>query len=121
MANKVTKRQNFVTLRSIAEEIKRDDLVAFIDHEIELLDKKAQNKSDAPTVRQKENAKIMADILSVMQAGKAYRCSEVQALIPELAASAGTQRTARLLTSLMEDGKVVRSVDKKVVYFALAD
>ena len=121
MANKVTKKDNFNTLLGLEQVQANASLVAFIEHEIELLDKKAESRSTKPTVRQAENAEIKSEILVSMEKGKMYRCAEVKAMIDALAKGEGTQRTARLCNDLVTEGKLVKSIDKKVVYFALAE
>ena len=121
MANKVTKKDNFNALRALALAAENADLVAFIDHELELLAKKAENRSTKPTVRQAENAEIKSAIVDTLKPNQWYRCAEIKALIPALAAGEGTQRTARLCNDLVEAKQLQRTVDKKVVYFALAE
>ena len=121
MANKVTKKDNFNTLLSLADVQANPALVDFIKHEIELLDRKAENRSTKPTVRQAQNAEIKAEVVETLEKGKVYRCSEVQALIPALAEGVGTQRTARLCNDLVSEGLLIKNIDKKVVYFALAE
>lgn len=121
MANKVTKKDNFNALRALALAAENADLVAFIDHELELLAKKSANRSTKPTARQAENTEIKTKIVSVMETGKAYRCAEIKAMIPALAEGEGTQRTARLCNDLVSEGQLVKTIDKKVVYFALAE
>jgi len=121
MANKVTKKDNFNTLLSLADVKANPALVDFIKHEIELLDRKAENRSTKPTVRQAENAEIKSAIVASMMKGTKYRCAEIKSMIPALAQGEGTQRTARLCNDLVFDGLLVKSIDKKVVYFALAE
>lgn len=118
---KVTKKDNFTTLRSIAETANRPDLVEFIDHELELLTNKNAKRSDKPTATQKENAEIADLVLEVLEAGKLYRLSEIKALIPALASASGTQRIAAICRKLGENGSLVKTVDKRVVYYSLAD
>ena len=118
---KITKKDNYNTLLAIPAVAENETLVAFINHELELLAKKAENRSTKPTVRQAENAEIKTEILSVMESGKQYRCAEIKSRIEALAAGEGTQRTARLCNDLVADGKLVKTIDKKVVYFALAE
>lgn len=120
MANKVTKKDNYNALLSLEQVQANPALVAFIEHELELLAKKAAAPSK-PTVRQAENAEIKTAIVAALEKGKAYRCSEIQSLIPALTAGTGTQRTARLCNDLVTEGLLVKSLDKKVVYFALAE
>lgn len=119
--NKITKKDKFNALLAIPAVAENPTLVEFINHELELLAKKAENRSTKPTVRQAENAEIKAEIASVMEPNRWYRCAEIKALIPELASGEGTQRTARLCNDLVADAKLVKMVDKKVVYFALAE
>ena len=121
MANKVTKRDNFNTLLALSEVQSNQTLVDFINHEIELLDRKAENRSTKPTVRQAENAEIKSEIVTAMEKGKMYRCAEIKSMIDALAQGEGTQRTARLCNDLVSEGQLVKSIDKKVVYFALAE
>ena len=117
---KITKKDNYNALLAIPTVAENEALVAFINHELELLAKKAENRSTKPTVRQAENAKIKAEIVDAMTADKWYRCAEIKSLIPELAKGEGTQRTARLCNDLEKEGLLTKMVDKKVVYFALA-
>ena len=56
-----------------------------------------------------------------MLVGKWYRCAEIKAKIPELANGEGTQRTARLCNDLEKEGVLVKTIEKRVVYFALAE
>lgn len=118
---KTTKRDNFTSIIAVLKEVGENDLVAVMEHEIELLDKKSANRSSKPTVRQAENAEIKSAIVASLESGKAYRCAEIKAMIPALAEGEGTQRTARLCNDLMSEGLLVKSIDKKVVYFALAE
>lgn len=125
MANKVTKKDNFNAIIAILKSVGKDDLVAVMEHEVELLNRKAENRSTKPTVRQDENAKIKDDLVSKMVYGQWYRCAELQALNEVLAAGVGTQRTARLCNDMADpekgDCRLRKKVEKKVVYFALAE
>lgn len=118
---KITKRDNFTSIIAVLKDAGRGDLVAVMEHEIELLDKKSANRSTKPTVRQAENAEIKSAIVASLEKGKLYRCSEIQAMNETLASATGTQRTARLCNDLVSEGLLVKSIDKKVVYFALAE
>lgn len=118
---KTTKRDNFNAIIAVLKAADKADLVAVMEHEIELLDKKKASASSKPTVRQAENAGIKTAILAALEEGKWYRCSEIQSLVPALAEGTGTQRTARLCNDLEKEGSLVKMVDKRVVYFALAE
>ena len=118
---KVTKKDNFNTLRAIAENANRPDLVEFINHEIELLEKKNATRSTKPTATQIENAEIAELVPTVLESGKMYRLSEIKALIPALANSSGTQRIAVICRKLEAEGVLVKTVDKRVIYYSLAE
>ena len=121
MAIKTTKKDNFNILLSIPAVAENADLVAFIKHELELLAKKSENRSTKPTDNQIVNAKIADRVPTLLEAGKLYRLSEIQAMIPELAEANGTQRIANICRHLKEAGVLTKTVDKRVVYYALAD
>lgn len=122
---KITKKDNYNALLALDEVKANPALVEFIKHELELLAKKAESRSTKPTVRQDENAKIKDDIVSKMVYGQWYRCAEIQALNETLAAGVGTQRTARLCNDMADPAKgdlrLRKKIEKKVVYFALAE
>lgn len=121
MANKITKKDNFKAIISVLKAAGEDALVEVMNHEIELLDKKSANRANKPTARQNENAEIKDAIAKALVLGKWYRCAEIKALVPALAEGEGTQRTARLCNDLVDEGILVKTVEKRVVYFALAE
>ena len=118
---KTTKRENFTTIANILAATNHPELEEVMLHEIELLDKKKASASSKPTVRQAENAEIKTAIVKALEKGKWYRCAEIKSLVSALAAGEGTQRTARLCNDLVSEGALAKTVDKKVVYFALAE
>ena len=118
---KTTKRDNFNAIIAVLKAADKADLVAVMEHEIELLDKKKASASSKPSVKQAENAEIKKQIVSTLLSGKWYRCAEIKAMIPALAEGEGTQRTARLCNDLEKEGLLVKTVEKRVVYFALAE
>jgi hypothetical protein len=121
MANKTTKKDNFNALLNLEQVKANPALVAFIEHELELLAKKAANTSSKPSAKQVENDKIKKEIVTSMLSGKWYRCAEIKQMVPALADGEGTQRTARLCNDLEKDGVLVKTIEKRVVYFALAE
>ena len=70
---------------------------------------------------QKENAEISEKIPSLLESGKLYRLSEIKALVPELASASGTQRIAVICRKLEAEGSLVKTVDKRVIYYSLAE
>jgi len=118
---KVTKKDNYSALRTIAENANRSDLVEFIDHELEMLAKKNAARSDKPTAAQVENAEIAEFIPTILESGKLYRLSEIKAMIPALANASGTQRIAVICRKLEAEGVLSKTVDKRVIYYSLAE
>lgn len=93
-----------------------EEEIAFIKHELELLAKKNERKSDKPNKKQVENAVLIEKIYDAMEAEKAYRAMEIQALIPELA-DAKIQKVTALITKMRENVLVSREVVKGTAYF----
>ena len=118
---KTTKRENFTTIANILAATNHPDLEEVMLHEIELLDKKKASASSKPSVKQAENAEIKKAIAKSLLLNKWYRCAEIKELIPALAEGEGTQRTARLCNDLVNEGVLVKTIEKRVVYFALAE
>ena len=116
MANKITKKEMFTMIK--AEVKDNADMVAFIDHEIELLDKKASNKKATKT--QEANVGIKSIILSVLEGGKSMTVTEMQGASAELG-ELSNQKVSALVRQLVEAGEVVKTIDKKVSRFSLAD
>lgn len=114
---KVTKKEMFEMLKGVAGVAENADMVAFIDHEIELLNKKSANKKATKT--QEENVGIKAEIKSVLTADGAT-VTDIQSK-SEMLAGLSNQRVSALLRQLVESGEVVKSTDKKKSYFALAE
>ena len=111
---KPTKRDNF------NEILAQYDLIpqhrAFIEHELELLDKK--NSADKkPTAQQTANEAVKADILAKMVPNQLYTATEVQ----KMCGIESNQRATALLTQLKNAGLVVKTEDKRKSYFSIAE
>lgn len=117
MANKMTKVEMFNAIKALSEVKANSDMVAFIDHEIELLNRKAQNKK--PTKTQAENESIKAEILATLT-DKGVTVTELQAK-SDVLGTLSNQRVSALLRQLVEAEAVVKTVDKKKSYFSLAE
>ena len=115
---KITKRDRFNALLSLSEVLANAELVAFIEHEIELLDKKNSGEKK-PTAQQTANESIKAAIIAGMTPNRLYTVSEIQKEIPECA-ELSNQRISALLRQMI--GKeIVRTEDKRKAYFSLAE
>ena len=116
MANKITKKEMFTMIKAQVKD--NAEMVAFIDHEIELLNKKASNKKATKT--QKANVGIKSIILAVLKGAKPMTITEMQGASAELG-ELSNQKVSALVRQLVEAGKVVKTIDKKVSRFSLAD
>ena len=112
---KVTKRMRFEQIKSLISD--NEELVAFIDHEIELLDKK-NSRTGKPTKTQVENETIKNTIFNTLQiAGKPMTVTQL--LATEELNGLSNQKVSALLTQLRDVNKVVRTVEKKVAYYSI--
>ena len=117
---KLTKRDRFEALLKMTEVQANPDMVAFIEHEIELLAKK--NAGDKkPTAKQMENDAVKQVILDEMTANpdKLYTVTDLIKGVPELA-DYSNQRISALLRQMINANGVERIVDKRKSYFRLA-
>ena len=115
---KPTKRDRFNTLLTFAEVQNDPALVEFIEHEIELLDKK-NSAERKPTAKQTANAGIKTDIVSYMESGVQYAAADIAKNCPACE-GVTVQRVSALLTQLVNDGLLVKTIDKRKSFYALA-
>ena len=117
---KITKRDNFNKLLTIREVAEDTQLVEFINHELELLDRKSASHSTAKTANQKANEEIKTKIIdALVQLGKST-ISELQAGSEEMA-EYSNQKLSALLKQLVDSKQVVRTMKKKKAYFEVAE
>ena len=114
MEKKITKREMFTSIREVVAD--NADMVAFIDHEIELLDKKSSSKKQTAT--QVANDGLKATILTVLT-DEGKTASEVLTSSTEFS-GLSNQKISALLKQLVEEGKVVKETDSKKSVFRLA-
>lgn len=121
-STKVTKRERFAQLMEIvkASDVENSaELVSFIEHEVELLTKK-NSRSDKPTKTQVENEAIKIQIVSILErVGKPMTVTQL--LAENELADLSNQKVSALLTQLRKTGEVVRTTEKKVAFYSLAD
>ena len=116
MANKKTKREFFGEIREIVKE--NTELVAFIDHELELLNKKTSAKSTKVNTEQVE---LMEKIVSALnEIGRSVTISELQKENAEMA-EYSNQKLSAMLKKLVDNKQVTKMIDKKKSYFMVAE
>lgn len=114
---KMTKREMFVEIRKAVAD--NEDMVAFIDHEIELLNKKSGG-TRKPTKTQLENETFKAQIVEFLTEVDTPMCiKELQAELDCLE-GLSNQRITHLLTALVKNGILVKEYQKRVPYYGIA-
>lgn len=121
MANKITKKE--IVEMMLADEVisKNEVYVKYLENELELLKRKSENRK--ATKNQTENVAIMEDILQVMVDRNPSTATEIMNAVKELNptdyATLTNQRVSALLRKLIDEDKVVKTIEKKVSRFAL--
>jgi hypothetical protein len=115
MQNKVTKRE--VINMMLADEVVSANAVykAYLEHELELLDKKSENRK--PTKAQQENEGVKERILAALS-DEGQTVTDILAKMGDSTLS--NQRVSALLRQMVADGKVVKGSDKRRSLFSLA-
>lgn len=128
MEKKITKRERFMQLREIVRD--NEELVAFIDHELELLNNKS--KSGGQTKTQQENVKVaemlieelakttepttITDLMNNSEVIKNYTYIEGKET-----KRLSNQKISAIFKQLVDGGKLVKTTNKKKSYFSVAD
>lgn len=133
MENKITKKMRFEELRRILEELGKTELVAFVDHEIELIDKKAMNRKAGTSKKAQENQALAEIVLEELaKIGKTtitelLKKSDVLAdYTTEEGKTLSNQKISAILkphirTEENTTGTVIRTTEKKVTYFQIVE
>ena len=123
MKEKMTKKDWFAVLRVMVAnaemaEAERDGALAFIDREVELLNKKSNNSRN--TKKQAEN-KALAEVV-LAELGKIGKPMAIAELIKasEVLGAYTTQKLTPIMKTLVTEQKVVVTVDKKRNYYTVA-
>ena len=117
---KMTKKDWFAILTTIVETSdveNKSDILNFINHEVELLNKKSSKS--APTKNQEANLEIMENIkLALAECGESVTVSELMAKSEEMAKYTN-QKLSALLKKLVDSNEVVKTIEKKKSYFSI--
>ena len=115
---KMTKKDYFKMLKGIDKVAENAELVKFIDHELELLDRKnsADRKLSGNALA---NVGLREEIIEILSKNpeQLFTATEVQKAMKD---EYSNQRISALLKQLKEEGKVEKIQDKRKSYFKLA-
>ena len=121
MTKKMTKKEMFAMVQAVVENAtveSKAEMIAFIEHEIELLNKKSSKSGQTKT--QKANEELKEQLLNaftVME--RPVTVSEFQEMSIEPVAQLSNQKLSALLNQLVKAEKMVKTVEKKKSFFAL--
>ena len=117
MEKKITKVDRFNQLMALDEVKANADLVAFCEHEIELLQKKSASKK--PSKKNEENEVLKDKIVEVLGT------FENGATVSEILGASedfngmSNQKISALVRQLVLDGTVIKTTDKKKSIFSI--
>jgi tRNA A37 methylthiotransferase MiaB len=116
MERKITKKDRFNQLLAMESVQANEDLVAFIQHEIELLVKKSAKAGTTKT--QKENEVLMEQLYAdLLEIGQVVTITEFQK-VSEVASTLSNQKISALFKIMIESkGTVEKSIVKGKTYF----
>ena len=118
MEKKITKAQMFAMIKEVPAVAENDEMVAFIDHELELLAKKSASKK--PSKKNEENEVLKTKIVEVL--GTFENGATVSEILgaSEDFTGMSNQKISALVRQLVLDGTVVKTTDKKKSIFSVA-
>lgn len=101
----------------LQNDITSQDVINFVNHEIELLDRKHSKTSQTKT--QKENELIKESIVKVLtEIDRPVTITELQNESAEMEVYSN-QKLSALLKQLVQSGIVTKTIDKKKSYFSV--
>lgn len=113
----MTKREMFVAIANVAEVAANEEMMTFINHEIDLLDARKSSKSKGMTKTQKENEGVKAVIAEVLtESGDKLTVTEM--LADERLGGYTNQKISALLRQMVEAKVVTKTIEGKKAYFA---
>ena len=121
MTKKITKREMFAMVSAVVEKAEienKAEMLKFIEHEIELLEKKSSKSGQTKT--QKENEILKEEIWTELQKlNMAVTVSEFQSFTRFTPPEFSNQKISALLNQMEKAGKVKKEVNKKKSYFSV--
>ena len=117
MANKITKREVINAMLADVAINGNATYVAYLENELALIERKAANKKSTKT--QEENKGIKSVILDTLASIGSGTITDIQNANSDLA-KLSNQKVSALVRQLVENGEVVKTVDKKKSIFSVA-
>ena len=123
---KMTIREGFEKARALYEQMGDAEMVAFFDGRIDQLNKKnsAERKpSEKQVAKTAHDAELRSAIVNEMEMNTLYSASDLIKNLPTLAAETDLSpaKVSYLMRDLVNDGSVVKVVEKRHTFYKLAD
>lgn len=108
---KETKREVFTSIIKVLEQYGTEAQVKMMLHEIDLLNRKAQNKKTAVSKEAQEN---MNKIMEIMQKepSRLFRCGEIAKML-----DINIQKASPLLSKMANAEIIIKNTDKRVTTY----
>ncbi len=115
----MTKKEMYANIATLLAD--NTEVVEFCNHEVELLDNRKSSGKKSLTATQKANVAVKESIVEAL--GAIEGGVTVSELITSATALNGytNQKVSALLRQLIDEGKVVKTIEGKKAYFALAE
>lgn len=121
-----TRKEMFTSVSDFLAEHDADtDLIDFINHQIELLENKKESKKQSK--EQEENATYSNAIYEQMAFERKYSAAELMKELPAVSdwnanheIELSVQKLASLLKPLVDGGKVIKTTEKRRVFYTKA-
>lgn len=134
--NKITRREMFVRISDFIASVeseeegfqqRQDEMIDFINHQIEMLDNRKKTGADGEkklSKEQEQNLVFSEHIWEQMEAERSYSTSDLMKELPvvgEFLKTTGkemsTQKMSSLMKPLVDDGRVIKTTDKRKVSY----
>ena len=108
----MSKVEMFEAIKAVVAD--NEEMVFFINHEIELIQKRNAYKSNKPTKKQTENLAIKEAIKDMLANAEGMTATEVATAV-----NVSPAKATALLTQLVKAEEIKRTVEKKVARFSI--
>lgn len=95
--------------------VSANDVIKFMEHEMELVSRKRSNGNSKPTAKQAEQDAMREKILAFLRENGTSTATDIQNAL-----SISNQRVNGLMRPLVKSGEIIRTEDKKKAYFSVA-
>ena len=122
MTKKMTKKEMFTMVANVVENAEvenKAEMLEFLAHEVELLNRKSGKSGQTKT--QKENEVLVEQVFNALaELGKPITVSEFMKESTHEVATLSNQKLSALFKKLVEAERVVKTTEKKKSYFSVA-